>query len=140
MKKVSELMSLKGRVAVVTGGAGKIAEAIEEVLADLGAKLCILDIAADSAEQRRQSLSKSFTVEASAFSADVSQEFSVQRAVAAAAERYGGIDILVNNAAYPPINLPADHRELESQHLEQWNANVGVMLTGAFLVTRACLP
>jgi NAD(P)-dependent dehydrogenase (short-subunit alcohol dehydrogenase family) len=140
MRSLRELMSLNGRVAIITGGAGKIAEAFAETLAELGATICIFDVAGDAAEQRSRSLTESFSVEASAFVTDVSQETSVQQAVKAAGERYGHIDILVNNAAYPPLTLLPDRRELEGQSLQQWHANLEVMLTGSFLMTRACAP
>jgi len=140
MKSLRELMSLKGRVAIITGGAGKIGEAFAEALAELGATLCILDIVGDAAEQRSFCLHENFAVETSAFVVDVSQETSVQGVVAAAGERYSHIDILVNNAAYPPLPLPPDRCDLEGQSLQQWNANLEVILTGAFLMTRACAP
>jgi NAD(P)-dependent dehydrogenase (short-subunit alcohol dehydrogenase family) len=140
MRSLRELMSLDGRVALITGGAGKIGEAFSEALAELGAALCLLDVAGDAAQQRSHSLGKRFSVEASAFEVDVSQETSVQEAVAAAGERYGRIDILINCAAYAQLTLPADGRQLENQNLQQWRANLEVMLTGSFLMTRACAP
>jgi NAD(P)-dependent dehydrogenase (short-subunit alcohol dehydrogenase family) len=140
MRTIGQLMSLSGRVAVVTGGAGKIAEAFLEALAELGATLCIFDIAGDAGKQRSYSLTNSFSVEASAFVVDVGQETSVQQAVRTAGEQYGRLDILVNNAAYPPLKLPPDGRELEYQSLQHWQANIEVMLTGSFLMTRACVP
>jgi NAD(P)-dependent dehydrogenase (short-subunit alcohol dehydrogenase family) len=48
------------------------------------------------------------------------------------------LDILVNNAAYSPRNLPTDGFPLEGQNLAQWDAQLAVILTGTFLVSRAC--
>ena len=57
MKSLHELMSLSGRVAVITGGAGRIGEALAESLAELGATVCVLfDLAEDTAKQRAQDL------------------------------------------------------------------------------------
>ena len=140
MKTLQELQSLQGRTAVITGGAGKIGEAFAEALSELGASICILDIAAQAATERAKSIVQRFAVPASAFSADVSQENSVQACVAAVVAKFGAIDILVNNAAYPKLQLPNEGIEVEKQDLAHWNANLDVLLTGAFLMTRACAP
>jgi NAD(P)-dependent dehydrogenase (short-subunit alcohol dehydrogenase family) len=138
MKTLRELESLKGRVAVITGGAGKIGEAFAEALGELGASIGIFDVAEVAASQRASQIAEGFAVEASAFVVDVSREESVQAAVSAAVAQLGGIDILINNAAYPRLDLPDDGLEIETQNLAHWQANLDVMLTGAFLMTRAC--
>lgn len=140
MRKLSEMMSLEGRVAVITGGAGKIGEALAEALAELRAAISILDLAEDAALERATQLQKKFDVKASAIGVDVSREDSVHRAVSEVKSQFGGIDILINNAAYPRLELPEDPREVESQDLANWSANLDVMLTGTFLITRACAP
>lgn len=140
MKTLRELMSLEGRVAVITGGAGKIGEAFGEALAELGATLCIFDIALEAAKKRARELEQRFLYPAEAFRVDVGDETSVRDAVSAATKRFGRVDALVNNAAYPPLKLPDDGLALEFQGLQQWNANLQVMLTGSFLMTRACAP
>ncbi len=140
MKSLRELESLKGRVAVITGGAGKIGEAFAEALGELGASICIFDVAEEAANKRARQISQRFAVQAGAFVADVAREDSVQAAVSAAVARFGGIDILINNAAYPKLDLPDDGLKVETQSLAHWQANLDVMLTGAFLMTRACAP
>ena len=141
MKSLRDLMSLAGRTAVITGGAGKIGEAFCEALAELGATICVFDIEQDAARERAHVVADRFGVRANAFVTDVAREQSVKDAVSAAVTQFGGIDILINNAAYPKLELPAeDGREMEAQSLARWNANLDVMLTGAFLMTRACTP
>lgn len=140
MKTLQELQSLQGRTAVITGGAGKIGEAFTEALGELGASICILDIAEQAATERANSIAQRFAVPASAFAVDVSQENSVRACVAAVVGKFGAIDILVNNAAYPKIQLPDEGIDVEKQDLAHWNANLDVMLTGTFLMTRACAP
>ena len=78
MKTLRELQSLKGRVAVITGGAGKIGEAFAEALGELGATICIFDVAEEAANQRASQIGERFAVQASAFVVDVSREDSVQ--------------------------------------------------------------
>jgi NAD(P)-dependent dehydrogenase (short-subunit alcohol dehydrogenase family) len=140
VKSLHELMDLQGRVALVTGGAGHIAEAFCEGLAELGAEVCILDVDAARAEQRVQELSKKFKTRFSSASADISREDQVERVIGQVIAVHGRLDILVNNAAYPPADLPGDDLPLTGQGLANWRANLDVMLTGTFLVTRASLP
>jgi NAD(P)-dependent dehydrogenase (short-subunit alcohol dehydrogenase family) len=131
-------MSLEGRVAVITGGAGKIGEALAEALAELRATICIFDVAAEAAHERTMELQKRFGVKASAVMADVSREESVQKAISDVSGQFGAIDILINNAAYPKSDLPEDPRAVDAQDLANWRVNLDVMLTGTFLMTRAC--
>ena len=140
MKTLRELESLEGRVAVITGGAGKIGEAFAEALGEMGATICIFDVAEGAANERARTIGQRFAVQASAFVVDVAREDSVQAAVSAAVAQFGGINILINNAAYPKLELPNDGLEVETQDLAHWKANLDVMLTGAFLMTRACAP
>lgn len=140
MRSIAELMSLKGRVAVVTGGAGKIGEAYCEALAELGATVCVMDIDRKSADERSGELKDHFKIESSAVVADIAKEEQVQRAVDEIIARYGKLDILINNAAYPPQQLPPDGLHIEEQTLAQWRANLDVILNGTFLMVKACSP
>jgi len=135
VRSLRELMDLSGRVALITGGAGHIAEAFAEALAELGAELCLLDIAEDRLRQRAESLGKMFRRKTTSVVADISREDHVQRAVAQLLEQHGGLDIVVNNAAYPPPDPSST-----PDSLAEWDANLRVMLGGTFLVTRACAP
>jgi NAD(P)-dependent dehydrogenase (short-subunit alcohol dehydrogenase family) len=138
MRSLRELMTLESRVAVITGGAGKIGEALAEALAEMGATICIFDIAVEAAQERAVRLQRQFGVQAGAIAVDVSREESVEHAVSEANRQFGAMDILINNAAYPRLDLPDDPREVEEQNLANWKANLDVMLTGTFLMTRAC--
>ena len=140
MKTLRELRDLRGRVALVTGGAGYLGHAFCEGLAELGAEVCILDISAARSRERIEALSQQFKNRFSTVTADISQEDEIGAAIDQVLAVHGRLDILVNNAAYPPDALPPDGRPLEQQGLGQWKANLDVMLTGTFLVTRACVP
>jgi NAD(P)-dependent dehydrogenase (short-subunit alcohol dehydrogenase family) len=133
-------MSLGGRVALVTGGAGHLGEAFCHVLVDMGAEVCILDVCAERAQLLADEFSRQFGKRCSAVKADIADENEVGRAVSEALSFHGRLDILINNAAYPPNNLPEDGRPLTGQGLSQWQSNLDVMLTGAFLMTRASIP
>jgi D-sorbitol dehydrogenase (acceptor) len=88
-------MRLKDKVAVVTGGAQGIGEAMVRAFADEGAHVVIADVALDKGQALAQSIGgKSFAVKL-----DVRDRASIDAMVRTVVERLGGIDILVNNAA-----------------------------------------
>jgi NAD(P)-dependent dehydrogenase (short-subunit alcohol dehydrogenase family) len=140
MKMLSDLMDLSGRVGVITGGAGHLGLALCEALAELGAQVCVVDIAIDLAQKRANDIAERFGVRVSAVAADVTSEMDVQRAVTQIISNHGRVDVLVNNAAYAPNNLSPDGFSLEQQKFAQWQAQLAVILNGNFLMTRACLP
>jgi NAD(P)-dependent dehydrogenase (short-subunit alcohol dehydrogenase family) len=88
-------MRLKDKVAVVTGGAQGIGEAVVRAFADEGAHVVVADVAIDKAEALARELGgRSFAVKV-----DVRDRASIDAIVQAAVDRLGGVDILVNNAA-----------------------------------------
>ncbi len=89
------LFSLDGRVAFVSGGAGAIGSAIAQALAAAGARVAIADVSADRAEATAAKVAAA-GYEAIATPADVTSPAEAQRAVAAAVERFGRLDIVVN--------------------------------------------
>ena len=113
--------SLRGKCAIVTGAASGIGKASAEALTASGAEVLGFDLIASSA---------AFDV----IFCDVSSESSVKTAVAEAARRLGGIDILVNSAG---IQLDMDLADLDVAVLDKMYA---VNLRGPILVMRACLP
>jgi NAD(P)-dependent dehydrogenase (short-subunit alcohol dehydrogenase family) len=121
-------MSLSGKHAFITGGGTGIGLAAARVLAEQGVRLTL---AARNFERVEEAAS---TLDANAVSVDVSNESSVEAAIDAARSRFGGIDILINNAGITP-SAP-----LHKTSLAMWNEVLAINLTGAFLCTRAALP
>ncbi|OGD61541.1 SDR family oxidoreductase [Candidatus Berkelbacteria bacterium RIFCSPLOWO2_01_FULL_50_28] len=99
---LAQLMSLKGKVAIVTGGAMGIGRGIVERLAEAGAKVLIADLDLEAAKKSASELhQKGWTV--LSIKTDVGSEVDVKKMVEVCQEALGGIDILVNNAGiYPP--------------------------------------
>ena len=135
MRSLRQLMDLSGRVALITGGAGHIAEAFAESLAEAGAKLCLLDISEERLSCRAAELKKKLKIKVITIAADIAEERQVERAVERVRKEHGRLDILVNNAAYPPAD-PDDAPD----SIAEWETNLSVILGGAFLMTEACVP
>src|SRR6266404_3735026 len=125
---------LAGRVAIVTGAGRNIGRAIALALADAGAAVAVNGRASRAEVDAVVAEIGSRGGKALAVMADVSDEAAVQRMAAAAVERLGRIDILVNNAAIRP------EKPFESVSLADWRAVHSVILEGAFLTVKAALP
>ncbi|MCC7194306.1 MAG: SDR family oxidoreductase [Gemmatimonadaceae bacterium] len=130
--------SLAGRVAVVTGGAGLLGPRHAEALAAAGGIPVIADIRLEAAERVAADIADRFGVQATATLLDVADETSVEAATARVLDRYGRVDILVNNAANNPRvedGVTAFTR-IEAFPLARWNADIAVGLTGPFLCAK----
>jgi NAD(P)-dependent dehydrogenase (short-subunit alcohol dehydrogenase family) len=128
--------ALDGKVAIVTGGAGGIGSEYGRALASAGARVVLADLDGERAAATAAELSGE-GLEVAAVEADVTSEDSTLAMAARACELFGGIDILVNNAALmaelPQVSL------LEFP-LDWWDRVLRVNLTGALLCSRACVP
>ncbi|MET9290525.1 SDR family oxidoreductase [Streptomyces sp. NPDC003077] len=118
------------RTIVVTGAAGGIGAATADRLATEGAHLLLLDVDDERGERTARRI-RTAGGRASYEHCDVSREDDWARAVHAARERYGPVDGLVGNA-YVPFHAPAGHMSLA-----EWERQLAVNLTGAFLGVRA---
>src|SRR5256714_15310081 len=125
---------LAGRVAIVTGAGRNIGRAIALALAAAGGAVAVNGRANRAEVDAVVAEIESRGGRALAVMADVSDEAAVQRMAAAAAERLGRVDILVNNAAVRP------EKPFESVSLADWRAVHSVILEGAFLTVKAALP
>jgi len=125
---------LAGRVALVTGAVRRIGRAIALALADSGAAVVI-----NARTSRDEAEAVAAEIEAQGGQAlvhlaDVTDEAAVQAMVDAALARFGRLDILVNNAA------DRQQAPLTAISLAEWRHITGIIMDGAFLCARACLP
>ena len=122
---------LQGRVALVTGAAGAIGSAIARRLADNGAKVVVADINLAGAEAVAGGLP-----DAMAVAVDIRDGTAVEAAVAVTMQRYGRLDVLVNNAG---VNTFANRVTLDQFPVAEWERVTGIDLDGLFLMSRAAL-
>ena len=126
-------MRVKGKVALISGGAGGIGAATATLLAKEGAAVVIGDLLDDQGRSVAASIKRSGG-QAFYVNLDVTNEVSWDNAVAAAVTNFGKLDILVNNAG-------VSHRSgVEDTTPEAWDHVIDVNVKGVFLGTRAAIP
>ncbi len=125
-------MSLKGKVAVVTGAASGIGKRIAEVYAESGAKVAIVDLNLPAASTAAREL-KAKGKAALGIQMDVTSEESVEAGMAQVLKKWGKIDILVSNAGIQIV------KPVQEFTFDEWRRMIAVHLDGAFLTTRAAL-
>lgn len=127
---------LNEQVAIVTGGATGIGKAIARSLAENGARVAIVDV--DIA--RAQSTAADITAnggECIALRGNVASAEEMQQQVQAVVERWGQINILINNAG---INTARDRVPIHEYSMDDWRRILDVDLTGVFIVSQAVIP
>jgi len=126
-------MALAGRVALVTGGSKGIGRAVAAALAREGAKLALCARGQEALEAAANEL-RAIGAEALVQVADVTRSGDITRFVAAAAARFGAIDILVNNA------VSSTQGSFGALSDEEWRHHVDVKLLGYVRCAREALP
>jgi NAD(P)-dependent dehydrogenase (short-subunit alcohol dehydrogenase family) len=127
---------LAGRTAIVTGGAKGIGRHYSEALAAEGAGVVIADIA-DGEDAAREIAAKHGANSTMSVTCDVSREDQVKALVAKAVERFGKIDILVNNAA---LFAPLQHTKVQDIDVELWDKVFAINVRGSFLMAKHTVP
>jgi 3-oxoacyl-[acyl-carrier protein] reductase len=127
-------MTSRARVAFITGGARGIGRAFADALAEDGCAVVLADASAEAAEAASKEIG---TDRALGVHCDVADEPTVVAAVAAAVDRFGGIDVLINNAAR---HLMAWSRPVTEVTTAQWRDILDVNVLGIVNCARACRP
>ena len=126
-------LTLKDKVALVTGAASGIGKEIAETYARAGAKVAIADLNLDAAKAAAAVIGKAGG-SAMGVAMDVTSEPQVNEGCAAVAKAYGPVDILISNAGIQIVN------PIEKYSFADWKKMLAIHLDGAFLTTRAVLP
>jgi NAD(P)-dependent dehydrogenase (short-subunit alcohol dehydrogenase family) len=122
---------LEGKVAVITGAASGIGREAALLFSEEGARVCVADVDAEHGEQTAAECAEGFFQRV-----DVTDPESVQALYAAAAERFGGVDVLYNNAGI----MPADDASILDSGVDAWNRVQAVNATGVFLCCKHGIP
>lgn len=125
---------LSDKVAIVTGGANGLGEAIATRMAEEGAAVAVLDRDREDGERVAMKLADT-GARAAFFACDVTREEDVSSAVSSVAEQFGRVDVLVNNAGIEGVNKPT--HELS---LQEWEQVMAVNTTAVFLCTKHAIP
>ncbi len=131
--KASPTLSLKDKVALVTGSASGIGKRIAEVYAQAGANLVIADLNKDSAQQTANEIAQTFGVKTMAVAMNVIDEDAVDAGFEEVKNTLGPVDILVSNAG---IQIVAPIQDFK---FSDWKKLIAVHLDGGFLTSRAAV-
>ena len=125
---------LSGKVAIITGGANGLGEAITTRMSEEGAAVAVLDRDEDGGQRVAGKLTDTGS-KAAFFACDVTREEDVSAAISSVAEQFGRVDVLVNNAGVEGVNKPT--HELS---LQEWEHVMAVNTTAVFLCTKHAIP
>lgn len=132
--------TLAGKAALVTGAAGLLGVQHVRALCEAGADVVLSDISLEAAERAAATVAADFPqARILPLRLDVADPDSVRAALDAVIDRFGGVHILINNAAIDPKvqkDSVVETSRLEHFPLEQWDFQIGVGLTGAFLCSQ----
>jgi len=117
---------LKDKVAIITGGAQGIGRAIAEKLADEGAKIVIADVMEEAAKKTADEISNNKNVAALSLKVDVSSSQETEQMIKKTVEKFGKIDIIINNAGITRDNL------LIRMSDDEWDKVLAINLKGVF--------
>jgi NAD(P)-dependent dehydrogenase (short-subunit alcohol dehydrogenase family) len=126
-------MRLNDRIALITGGGSGIGRAIALLFAQEGGQVVVADLRDERAQETAEQIQRAGGT-ALAIAADVAQRNAVNQMVQRARERFGRVDVLVNNAA---IAVGDDILTID-EHV--WQQNLDVVLKSVFLCSKAVLP
>jgi NAD(P)-dependent dehydrogenase (short-subunit alcohol dehydrogenase family) len=122
---------LDGKVAVITGAGGGIGREATLLFSEEGASVCVADVAEEQGQQTASEAREAFF-----HKVDVTDPASVEEMYRATAERYGGVDILYNNAGI----MPADDASILETETEAWQRVQDVNTKGVYLCCKYGIP
>jgi NAD(P)-dependent dehydrogenase (short-subunit alcohol dehydrogenase family) len=133
MKTIKELISLKGKKAVVTGSNGWIGQEIAVTIAELGGDLVLVDRPGTRYDNLLHTLHDNFNVKIDCIDCDLEDNESRKKLITDILKLPGSIDILINNAAFGGMSkLDGWIGEFNQQTVETWRRAIEVNLTAAF--------
>jgi len=139
MKQVSELMNMKNRVALITGGAGHIGSAICDALAECCADIVIIDCNKELCAEKCEQLTQDYGVTATPLVIDLANEKKLRKVPETVLKQFGSLDVLVNCAALVGTSaLKGWGVDFRNQDADTWRRALEINLTVPFILTQTC--
>lgn len=141
MREVHDLFELKGKTAIITGGAGLLGVKHAEALMEYGANCVIVDINLEKSKNIVDCLNEKYKSKAIFFCGNITIKEDVEKILEMTLKEFGSLEILINNAAnnpkYEDSKFGVDKtKRFETYPLESWNDDIAVGLTGSFLCSQ----
>lgn len=141
MKTIKQMLSMQGRVAVITGGCGHIGRAIAEGLAEQGCNLLLIDRAEDALKESSKAIGERWSVQVEGLAVDLENADARVSVVPFMRERFGRADVLVNNAGFVgDSKMTGWVVPFEEQSIETWRRAVEVNVTAGFHLSQLLAP
>lgn len=138
---LSKLMSLKGRVALITGANGHIGRVIALTLAELGSDLILVDQHGSDYKKLLDEIQNNFKVKIQTHDCDLAVQNDRDKLITKICEKGAPLNILVNNAAFVgDTDLEGWISDFENQSVETWRSALEVNLTAAFNLIQGLSP
>lgn len=141
MKSLKELFDLRGRVAVITGGAGHLGLAFSEALAEYGCNIVVVDIEQAACDARAHEIASRFGVNAIGVPCDLGNINDATGIISAAKDAFGRLDVLINNAAFTGASgLKGYAVPFAEQSFDAWQLAMRVNISAVFQLSQAAAP
>ena len=140
-RSIKGLFDLRGRVAIITGGAGTLGMQHASAIAEAGGHVVIADLTEELVSKSVMAITNEYDVEALGIKVDITDKSQVEAMIGAVMEGFGRIDILINNAALTVKGGGQSAKDyfasFEDYPVELWQRALDVNLTGMFLCCQA---
>lgn len=134
---MNNIFSLKNKLIILTGSAGRLGSNFATALAEQGANLVLIDIDKNKNEKLEQFLIKKFNTKIICSDADITKNNELKDLSKIITKRFSKIDGLVNNAFFSPrLDIKKSATSFEEFDLTLWNKSIAVNLTGVFLTSQ----
>ncbi|CAD6516721.1 Dehydrogenase [metagenome] len=134
--KLPDIFSLKNKVVILTGSAGRLGSRFAEILCNAGANLVLVDIDQKNNLIVERKLMKTNPKNILTLTLDISKSSDIKKMIASTMNKFGKIDVLINNAHSVPRNNPKLSESFEKFPDDIWEIMVSETLRGLFLCTR----
>ncbi len=136
--RVKNWYDMTGRTVLLTGATGRLGHYYCDILSEVGANMVIMDLDQAACDELASDIAARHGTNPLGIATDITDKAAVNKAVDAVIERYGRIDVVINNAcAEQTTVIDGEVIEFENYPLELWQANLDVNLTGTFLMSQA---